>query len=248
MNTQRVYHDVRPIGPSGSVLVSAPIGARSATSWQKLTANRLYDDFDIATFSQTFATSGFLAGSGVPLLNQIFTFGYNAVPSGAEISLSGSGTQQIDPPFNTHTWNDPAFPTGFPGQIRTFTIRASGEFGTDTHQFNLIWLQKQYWGVRTTGTYNSAFISSLQNNAFAQNHLREINVTATGTNNYVFYAFSSSAGPATFIHKDSNIKGGFTLVGSGISFTNDAGFVEPYSVYRSDYPDLGVANFILGTG
>jgi hypothetical protein len=248
MNVQRVYHDIRPIGPSGSVLVSSSVGSRANTSWKRLSSNALYPDFKITTFGQIFATSGFLAGTGVSLSNQIFTINYNATPSGAELSLSGSGTQQIPPPFNNYNWNDPFFPTGYPGQIRTFTLRASGEFGTDIKTLSLIWLQKQRWGVTTTGIYDSTFISSLQNNAFAKTHSGEFTVNVTGTNHYVFYAFSSSAGPATFIHKASNIKGGFELVGSGINYTNEAGYTEPYSVYKSEYPDLGRVTFILGTG
>lgn len=239
---KNIYHDIRPIGPSGSVLVSHPSGAISSTDWIRLSPNRLYSDLSITAF--TASVLQYTAGTGIA--NPLFFITYSGSPSGATITSAGTGVKTLVDPYTTYQWVD-TFPTGSPNQTRTFTITASGEFGTTTASLDLIWLQKQYWGVGTTGTYNSAFINAITNSRFASGHYGEFAFAPTG-NEYIFYAYRSAAGPATFIDKATNIKGGFVLDGSGISYSNAAGYTEAYSVYRSEYPGLGSLNIIVGSG
>ena len=237
-----IYHDIRPIGPSGSVLVALPTGSRAGTAWQRLSPNRLYDDLEITLMTAN--NVSFLVGGQIT--NPIFFITYNETPSGATITSAGTGVQDLNDPYTAHAWID-SFPTGIVNSARTFTVTASGEFGSTSASVSLYYLQRAYWGVGATGTYNSSFITALSNNAFTSGHAREITVVPTG-NEYIFYAYRSAAGPATFTNKATNIKGGFILDGSGVSFTNANGYTESYSVYKSDYPGLGNLNIIIGSG
>jgi hypothetical protein len=240
----RVYHDIRPIGASGSVLV-ATSETPGRTTWTKLSPNKLYPDFSIESFGF------FITGSSGILVGETgiapgFLMSYNDTPSGAIISLSGSGTQTAANPY-VHFWGG-VIPTGLPNQVRVFTLTASGEFGTDSRTIIYSYLQRQYWGVRNTGVYDTVFVSGLANSRLASGHNLLMNATLPNNTGYLFYAHRSEYGPAYFTDLDTGFKGGFILDGSGISFMNSAGFTEPYSVYRSDNPWLGNVRIMVGTG
>lgn len=241
---QNIYHDIRPIGPSGSFLVSHPTGTAGIahTEWMRLSPSRL--GTDLAITSVTPNNSAALVGSAIT--NPIFYITYTGSPSGATITSTATGTQDIADPFTAHQWFD-TFPTGLPNSSRLFTVTASGEFNTTSASTRIYYLQKMYWGVGATGTYDTAFIISLGNSALSSGHNIEFTASPSATQ-YIFYAFRAAAGQALFTDKASNMRGGFTLDGSGITFTNTAGYAEAYNVWRSDYPGLSTSTIIVGSG
>ncbi len=226
--------DIRPIGPDGSFL-TADSAARYGTAWRYLYSSYLQTDFSILSF--TTPTGVYLAGKVVT--NPTFNITYNAGVSGA-IIISGTGIQSVNSPFTSHTFLSTA--SGIPDQVMSFTLTASGYIpaGTDQATTGWVWRQMEYWGAATGGvaaSYNSQFIKNLSNSGY-YNSSRYIPYSVNTSGHFAFYAYRNGPSP---IFKDSgnNLIGGFTLISTGISFTNSANYTESYSLYQSDFPQIG---------
>lgn len=235
--SNRVYQDIRPIGPDGSIIFA------DSTSYNKVSFQYLYNsdirsNFTINSFATL--TGIFLAGSNVN--NPVFNASYPNTPSGAYI-VSGTGVRTLTNPFTSHVWAG-VFVSGIPNQTQSFTLYASGyvKAGISIAVTGFSWQQMQYWGVaQTTGSNLVTFIKTLSNSGYNTSHSMSgsFNVTA---NNYAWYAFRLGAGTPNFTDSSNDIVGGFQLISSGISFTNAAGYTETYSLYRSDFDSLGQIN------
>lgn len=101
----------------------------------------------------------------------------------------------------------------------------------------LSFLNKLYYGKKTIGTINSAFVLSLtgelnatRNKAFTE---------TTGAGEYLWVAYPTAYGLGTF--KTNGFNGGFNSPIT-ISFTNASGHTEDYYVYRSTNENLGITN------
>jgi hypothetical protein len=117
----------------------------------------------------------------------------------------------------------------------TFTLEVDDGVQTDQRNFNLSFLNGNYYGdVDIPGAIDSAFILSLTK-VLKSNRTLTYTTNAIGTQ-YNWYAIPQSYGTPTFFA--GGFEGGFQLVQS-LSFTNAYGYVETYDVYRSDFPDIG---------
>lgn len=121
----------------------------------------------------------------------------------------------------------------------TITLTAddisSDAIAAKTAQINLKFLNKIYFGKRTAGTINDAFVLSLPSQ-LQSNRIKTFSVT-TGVNEYIYFAVPAAYGAATF--KANGFSGGFDLV-STFNFTNASGHTESYNVYQSTYDNLGL--------
>lgn len=225
--------DIRPIGPDGSFLVSNPL-ARYGLGWSYLYNSYLQPDLSILSF--TTPTGTYLAGTNI--VNPTFSASYNLGVSGAIITVD-TGVQSINSPFTSHTFLGSV--SGLPDQAITFTLTASGYIPAGTVQATTgwTWRQLEYWGAATGGAgYTSQFIKNLSNSGFYSSS-RYINYSVNTSGNFAFYGYRSGSSTPVFKDSGNNIIGGFTLVATGISLTNAAGHTENYSLYRSDFPQIG---------
>jgi len=109
-----------------------------------------------------------------------------------------------------------------------------------TKDYNVYFYNYIFWSVR-----QGTSISSLDNtfvNFLSGDKNIEINtdVTVDQQNPYYLYvAYPSRLGTATFRDNSTNLEGGFTPQQNPISYTNQFGYIENYTVYRSDNGNLG---------
>ena len=160
-------------------------------------------------------------------------------PSSVAIALLGSGTQSLTAPSGpsqTGIFTGVLAPTGL-GDF-TFRVVASGNYGAASADYVVTTRQYAYFGSRASGDYNAAFIGTLSRSGVASGHGQIFATTGTAAQ-YTYYAFRAAAGAPSFIDNASRLGGGFALVGSGISFTNGAGFAESYNLWGSDQSGLG---------
>lgn len=94
-----------------------------------------------------------------------------------------------------------------------------------------------YWGARTNGTINDAFVLGLAGSLLrAPKTALQFTVTA-GTNDRIWLATRSADGTPTF--KINGFEGGFTLEAT-FSHQNASGFSENFDVWGSDTLNLGL--------
>lgn len=233
--------DFRPVGPTGTFLTADPTKPYGVT-WTPLAALYLDAPFKVVTFS--FDRPYVLVGTGIA---PIFYMTYNRAANGAVINADGSGQKAISGPATGYSWTTGTFKNTSFGANQKFTLTASGELGSFQTTGYVTWVSHSYFGASTSGVITDNFIRALGNNTLTPHHSGYYQgVTSSGQ--YVFYAFRASGGHPTFMDLGSNIKGGFRIVASGYSYTNEAGIVEPYNVYRANNDSLGFSRFIATTG
>ncbi len=184
-----------------------------------------------------------MAGTGI--LNPLVGLGYNYTPSGLNIQMPSGNylPTGISRYFNV-SGGIPALAvgvgtgiifnmTGIYDDTLSITVRVSG-------------CQECYYGVTgIPASYNATFISGLPLKSLQPSH----NVTVSGTlssSNYLWYCHRQALSDPSFTDCSNNLKGGFTKVASGVSFTNAAGFNENYYIWRTDNPGLGAVQFTVG--
>jgi hypothetical protein len=232
--------DIRPIGSSGTVLRSFPTGNPYGLSWGHLHQSEILADFSISSF--TINPSALLMGK---VIAPIFTISYNTGVTSAAVLAEGSGRNDIASPFTSHLWTTGVFQATVVNSGQLFTLIATGIFNSHSVTGYLMYRQKQFWGLNDGFQLPDEFlISGLTNSQLNASHSVEFTINPTGFY-YIYYAFRQAAGIPTFKDKATNIKGGFFLMGSGISFPNGAGFTENYDIYRSDQSGLNTVTIIV---
>lgn len=161
----------------------------------------------------------------------------NKVPTtlkldGNNITPAVSGSQILTNPLTANkTWTLAATDSGSSSESPHST----------TKTVTLSFLNKVYYGVKATGTINSAFVTSLSGKDFATSKAKTFTIT-TGANQYIWYACPTSFGQCTF--KVGGFDGGFEPAQT-ISLTNESGHTENYYVYRSTNANLGATTVIV---
>lgn len=118
---------------------------------------------------------------------------------------------------------------------KTWTLKATDEKGAEaTKTTTLSFLNGAYYGIGSTGTYNSEFILGLTK-TLTSTKARTITVTA-GEGQYIYYCVPSRFGACSF--NVGGFDGGFELADT-IQFTNASDYTEEYYVYKSSNAGLG---------
>jgi len=120
----------------------------------------------------------------------------------------------------------------------TFTLGATGSddsFVTSTD--SITFRNNTYNGVTNGLSLTGGNLTSELTAVLDNNRQQTFNVNA-GSGEYIYYAYPSSFGDATF--KVGGFAGGFSLLhGGATAHTNTDGFSETYFIYRSDNASLG---------
>ena len=118
---------------------------------------------------------------------------------------------------------------------KTYTLVATLNNGEQKNKSTqLSFMNGVYYGVSNRSEYNSAFILSFTK-VLTNSRGRTITVDAN-TDEYIYYCLPTRLGDCTF--SVGGFVGGFAKVDT-IDFTNQNGYVEKYSIWRSDNKGLG---------
>jgi len=125
----------------------------------------------------------------------------------------------------------------------TFTLGATGSdasFVTSTD--SITFRNNNYYGVSSNAGLTGPDLLTLT--AFLDsNRSATVNVNA-GSGEYIYYAYPSSYGDATF--KVGGFAGGISkLYGGATAHTNASSFAETYFIYRSDNASLGSTEVVV---
>lgn len=124
------------------------------------------------------------------------------------------------------------------GNVITFTLDAYSVYGVNTSTTEtMTFAQKLYWGIGAAGGNSEAFIEALDGYELNLATATSFTVTA-GATDYIYFAYRSALPTPEF--SVCGVCGGFTLVSSTISVTNAQGFMENYTLYKSDNLNLGL--------
>lgn len=118
---------------------------------------------------------------------------------------------------------------------KTYTLVATLKNGEQKNKSTqLSFMNGVYYGVSNRSEYNSAFILSFTK-VLTNSRGRTITVDAN-TDEYIYYCLPTRLGDCTF--SVGGFVGGFAKVDT-IDFANQNGYVEKYSIWRSDNKGLG---------
>lgn len=106
---------------------------------------------------------------------------------------------------------------------------------TDTASLTVRFQSRFYYGTSASATLTSSQVIGLANKPFATGRARTF--TIVGGGQYIYIAYPQSFGDATFKVNGLNSTA-FTKL-SPLSFTNESGFTETYTVYRTDDVQTG---------
>lgn len=231
------FIDLRPLGPNGSFLMADnnyPAGVR----WVELTQSNIAEDLTISNFKVY--PSAVIAGLPQPFF-PYFEFDSNQTLTDAYIQddLIFISPTTLQSPY-TSGYYDYDFANLPPGIVINFSLVATNTSGTASAQTSLIVGQKVYWGTGTdTGAYNSGFINSLGNYVLSTGVNLDISINVP-SGQYAWVAHRSAISDPKFKDKSNDIVGGFSLVATGVSYSNGSGYTENYKLWRSHYSGLGV--------
>jgi len=198
---------------------------------------------------------------GVILNRPIFTGIYNQNISASQLSDSVGGTP-VDVKAGYTVLSSPVFPASAPftnrfymdesytystyGSSVTFSLTSTAVStiaipspATKVTATTVTWAQKMFYGIGAAGGNSEAFIEALSNSFLTTSRTTHFEVNP-GVSQYIYVAFRSAYGPATFFV--DGFEGGFALVSSTISVTNQYGFTENYTLYVSDNDNLGLSH------
>lgn len=172
-----------------------------------------------------------------------FTASLNVTPS-SETLTNNANAESLD----VHTT-----PTSFasaqtyqkttPNQSVIFTLSAGlGALTATPATCQIIWCQKNYWGVSAAPANTAAFIQALASSALNTVRNESFSVTASGSNK-IYAAFPDRYGTPTF--SVGGFAGGFVTRATGISVTNAQGFTEGYSLFESTLAGLGATTVLV---
>jgi hypothetical protein len=181
----------------------------------------VFNPFFNASYTTNPTTAILSDNQGTPALN-VLTAPAPSTKNGFFYTVAGTPAQYV---FNTY------------GASVLFTLTSTSGLFTATANNTLTWTQPIYFGVASTpGSYNAAFIASLGNSFLSLSRATIFTVNA-GTGQYIYYAYRTGYGAATFYVDGWN--GGFALAAI-VSVTNSNGFTENYNIYQSDYSGEGL--------
>lgn len=126
----------------------------------------------------------------------------------------------------------------------TFTITATASDGTnDTATDTIVFRQNNYYGTSSEISLGPTGLTSLTN-VLSSSRARTFSANA-GSGQYVYYAYPTSYGNATFTV--GGFAGGFSQIqqSGGITHTNSNGYDEKYYIYRSDNANLGSITVVV---
>ena len=112
---------------------------------------------------------------------------------------------------------------------RTYTITGATAAQPSNASTSVVFRQKRWWGTNPTVTPVDATIFALSNNEFTSSRAKSF--TINGGGQYIYYAYPSTFGAATFT-VNGLLNTAWTLF--VISHTNASGFTENYNVYRTN--------------
>lgn len=242
MSEVRIYADIRPIGPTGTLLVPSPT-SRDGIAWRQVGIPEIIPALTINSF--TVAPSAVLCGTG--LVNPVFTASYNYLPTAAWITV-GTGRLDLVSPFTsgTGTFN---LGTGVFASGHTFTLTASGGYNVTTATTNSVYMQPFYLGIDYLANYD-AIVTQTDFDNFVIS--LSTGILCTGFSNAPSGSFLTNDAKSLFFfcHETnpdvSNSKvvitdlnsslAGFMTYHSYGTFRNQAGHTDKYGIYISDYP------------
>lgn len=186
---------------------------------------------------------------GQTLVNPLFNATYSQTPVIATIQ-SVDSDNVVGPLQNVFTAPPPSVPPNIftyeeqytdssppaPYSV-TFTLTSSNGNTTSTATTTTTWGQNLYYGVGAPGGNTAAFILGLSNSTLSTSRVITFTVDA-GVGQSIYFAYRTAYGVADFWAY--GWEGGFTLISTTISLTNDYGFTEDYTLYQSEQTDLGV--------
>jgi hypothetical protein len=188
-----------------------------------------------------------LIGSGNFSLNtRTATIAYTAVsvPTGLTLSISsGFGFPiTVNSPYTSYAFSSAAGVTyTSPPQTITLTATArngSGSSSVATTTFSFI--NNIYYGVSSLTSLTSPDVIALT--SVLQNSKSYTFTITSGVGQYVYYAYPSRLGTATFTV--GGFAGGFEPPVT-LSVTNSNGYAENYYIYRSTNANLGTRNVVV---
>ncbi len=118
----------------------------------------------------------------------------------------------------------------------TFTLTVDDGQNQVQSNFNISFVNRNYFGdAIIPGTIDDTFVKSLQS-ILKANRSHNYIIDAVGAQ-YNWYCHPSRYGTPTFYA--NGFEGGWSLITTLVGFTNDFGYSEDYSIWRSDNPDIG---------
>lgn len=173
---------------------------------------------------------------GASVVTPGFTASYVRTPTLAELDDNdGSPTKDVTSTPTSFSSDGTFQETGNNATV-LFTLSAEEDGEADSRNATMYWRPRTMYGVDSdTGPYDEAFVEALATQQLDNNRQSTFTVNA-GAGEYIFYAYPSAYGAATFFV--GGFEGGFSLVGT-ISVTNAFGVTQNYNLYRSDNHSLG---------
>lgn len=111
----------------------------------------------------------------------------------------------------------------------TYTLTCNDGTQSANASTTVAFRQRRWWGTDFNATASSGLILSLANNEFSTSRAKSF--TIDGDGEYIYYAYPSSFGLATFT-VNGLLNTAWTL--TVVSHTNASGFTENYNVYRTN--------------
>jgi len=167
----------------------------------------------------------------------VFYGTYNFEPPTSITLEDSDGNSQVIPIADRALFNsDYEFQKTTFNEYVAFTLTAGHHQVERSFDYYVYWGQKLYWGVGPAGYTTASDITSNLDGYVTNSIAANFTVNA-GASEKIYFACRAAYGLATFYV--GGFEGGFTLVSSTISLTNDYGYTENYSLYESDNLGLG---------
>lgn len=202
--------------------------------------------FAISSFTTTIPSNNLIGSGNFSLNTRTATIAYTAVsvPTGLTLSISsGFGFPiTVNSPYTSYAFTSAAGVTyTSPPQTITLTATArngSGSSSVATTTFSFI--NNIYYGVSSLTSLTSPDVIALT--SVLQNSKSYTFTITSGVGQYVYYAYPSRLGTATFTV--GGFAGGFEPPVT-LSVTNSNGYAENYYIYRSTNANLGTRNVVV---
>jgi len=202
--------------------------------------------FAISSFTTTIPSNNLIGSGNFTLNTRTATIAYTAVsiPTGLTLSISsGFGFPiTVNSPYTSYSFTSAAGVTyTSPPQTITLTATArngSGSSSVATTTFSFI--NNIYYGISSLISLTSSDVIALT--PVLQNSKSYTFTITSGAGQYVYYAYPSRLGTATFTV--GGFAGGFEPPVT-LSVTNSNGYAENYYIYRSTNANLGTRNVVV---